>query len=146
MADLRSQLGSLSEIGDVKDALQSVKDQLEAELLKQQKQRELAVALKKRQAILNGLEAQPEWFGYVAAFGGSVVSTLIMHPVDTIKTRLISQAKEDAKEKPKFSLETIKNFFGFGAEEDDDGGLLGLYRGVVGNVIKEVSLTLRDWA
>ena len=42
----------------MKDALQSVKDQLEAELLKQQKQRELAEALKKRQAILNGLEAQ----------------------------------------------------------------------------------------
>lgn len=38
--------------------------------------------------MLARLQAQPYWFNYLAAFVGSTVSTLVMHPVDTIKTRL----------------------------------------------------------
>ena len=89
-----------------------------------------------------------------------------MHPVDTIKTRfaggciarcsrnpvltlscstplsptharLIAQAEEEAKEKPRFSLIAIKEFFLGSGDEDDDGGFLGLYKGVIGNVVKE---------
>jgi hypothetical protein len=49
----------------------------------------LQAQIVKRTAMLEKLEAQPAWFNYCAAFVGSVVSTSIMHPVDTIKTRLM---------------------------------------------------------
>ena len=43
--------------------------------------------LRQREQILSRLEAQPEWFNYFAAFMGAILSTLVMHPIDTIKTR-----------------------------------------------------------
>jgi len=50
---------------------------------------------------------------------------------------LIAQAEEEAKEKPMFSLDTIKQFFVGSGDEDDGGGFIGLYKGVIGNVLKE---------
>ena len=48
--------------------------------------------LSKRDAILRKLGEQPEWFNYFAALVASLVSTSIMHPIDTIKTRQASAA------------------------------------------------------
>ena len=41
-----------------------------------------------QELMLSKLEAQPYWFNFLAAFVGSVASTCVMHPLDTIKTRL----------------------------------------------------------
>ncbi|CAB9508317.1 Putative mitochondrial carrier protein PET8 [Seminavis robusta] len=49
---------------------------------------QLQAQIVSREKLLDKLEAQPYWFNYLAAFIGSVASTLVMHPVDTIKTRL----------------------------------------------------------
>lgn len=56
------------------------KELLKAEILQSQ--------IERQEKSLIKLQSQPYWFNYFAAFVGSTVSTLIMHPVDTIKTRL----------------------------------------------------------
>mmetsp|Transcript_16024 Transcript_16024/g.50645 ORF Transcript_16024/g.50645 Transcript_16024/m.50645 type:complete len:343 (-) Transcript_16024:100-1128(-) len=45
-----------------------------------------------RERFLARLNEQPAWFNYVAAFGASCVSTSIMHPLDTLRTREIAAA------------------------------------------------------
>lgn len=74
--------------------------------------------IQKREKLLDMLEAQPWWFNYLAAFVGSVMSTCIMHPVDTIKTRL--QAKSSAD-----------------GEVDTEGVFTNVYEGLTGNILKE---------
>lgn len=49
-----------------------------------------------RERLLEKLEAQPYWFNYLAAFIGSLASTLVMHPVDTFKTRRQLASSSDA--------------------------------------------------
>lgn len=68
-------------------------------------------------AMLGRLEKQPYWFNYLAAFAGSVASTLVMHPLDTIKTRL--QVKK------------------VGDDSEDDDSFMSLYEGLDGNILKE---------
>jgi len=58
------------------------------QLAKLQAARQLQQAVVNRVALLVQLESQPTWFNYLAAFVGSVASTLVMHPVDTIKTKM----------------------------------------------------------
>lgn len=53
-----------------------------------EKAQNLQLEVQKQQKMLIKLQNQPYWFNYFAAFVGSTVSTLIMHPIDTIKTRL----------------------------------------------------------
>lgn len=53
-----------------------------------QRQADLEKVLKKRQKILDDLDAQPPWISYGAAASASAVSTSIMHPLDTLKVRL----------------------------------------------------------
>jgi len=48
--------------------------------------------LRERAESLAKLAKQPIWVAYVSAFLGSVSSTAIMHPIDTIKTRLQESA------------------------------------------------------
>ena len=57
--------------------------------------------LSKRDAILRKLGEQPEWFNYFAALVASLVSTSIMHPIDTIKTRQASAARPPADRRPR---------------------------------------------
>lgn len=52
---------------------------------RQEKERQLQEALEAREKLLNALDAQPPWVSFGAAAGGSAISTMIMHPVDTIK-------------------------------------------------------------
>lgn len=46
----------------------------------------------KHASTLAALEAQPDWFNYAAAFVASSISTLLMHPMDTLKTREVTRA------------------------------------------------------
>ena len=50
-----------------------------------------------QETMLAKLESQPYWFNFLAAFIGSVASTVVMHPLDTIKTRM--QVSSTAKKK-----------------------------------------------
>lgn len=52
---------------------------------RQEKERQLQEALEAREKLLNALDAQPPWVSFGAAAGGSAISTMIMHPLDTIK-------------------------------------------------------------
>lgn len=56
----------------------------EEELIKAQT---LRLQVERQERNLLKLQSQPYWFNYFAAFVGATVSTLIMHPIDTIKTR-----------------------------------------------------------
>ena len=92
-----------------------------------EKVRQLEKEIEARENMLDALEAQPKWFGYIAAFCGSVASTLVMHPVDTIKTRLQMQTSN--------STTPISH-------HDDEGKqttevFSGLYEGLTGNLWKE---------
>eukprot|EP00986_Skeletonema_menzelii_P012874 scaffold7277_cov80-Skeletonema_menzelii.AAC.4 len=87
--------------------------QKEAEL---EKARILQQQIADREKLLDTLEKQPYWFNYLAAFIGSVASTLVMHPVDTIKTRL--QVKRDDDDQINFNI-------------------LSLYEGLSSNILKE---------
>jgi hypothetical protein len=58
-----------------------------------QAEKQLELLLSERQTILDELAAQPAWVSYFAAGLGSVISTLVMHPLDTLKIRLMSNTK-----------------------------------------------------
>jgi len=62
-----------------------------------QRERLVEAQLSRRMQVLESLENQPAWFNYAAAFGGSVVSTLVMHPIDTIKTRNMAATPGDVQ-------------------------------------------------
>lgn len=87
--------------------------QKEAEL---EKARILQQQIVDREKLLGTLENQPYWFNYLAAFIGSVASTLVMHPVDTIKTRM--QVKREDDDEINFNI-------------------LSLYEGLSSNILKE---------
>eukprot|EP00282_Hemiselmis_andersenii_P041804 CAMPEP_0172069814 /NCGR_PEP_ID=MMETSP1043-20130122/12937_1 /TAXON_ID=464988 /ORGANISM="Hemiselmis andersenii, Strain CCMP441" /LENGTH=302 /DNA_ID=CAMNT_0012730149 /DNA_START=78 /DNA_END=982 /DNA_ORIENTATION=+ len=67
--------------------------------LKEKEQRkvdeELEEVLIARQQLLDNLDAQPPIVSYGAAFAASAISTLCMHPVDTLKVRLQSTSQQD---------------------------------------------------
>lgn len=139
-------------------------EQREEELLKA---RNLQLQVKRQKEALIKLEKQPYWFNYLAAFIGSVVSTLIMHPIDTIKTRMQVRKEGDDEDTPWQSqppLEDLqqpvkpRNVAVFGmsataapataAAEDTAiagqasaktgiGGFFDLYEGLTGNLLKE---------
>ena len=52
---------------------------------------ELEESLKAQADLLKKLGDQPPWVSYMAAGIGSIVSTMIMHPVDTIKVQLMAK-------------------------------------------------------
>ncbi|KAL7540088.1 hypothetical protein ACHAWF_006596 [Thalassiosira exigua] len=77
-----------------------------------------------REELLDQLDKQPYWFNYLAAFIGSVASTLAMHPLDTIKTRLQIRASGEGES----DCDEV---------EKGIGDLAGLYEGLTGNILKE---------
>jgi len=102
-------------------------DQMASEVSQRvsQKQKELdqslglEVQLQERSDMLNKLAAQPAWVSYGAAAAGSVVSTLIMHPLDTLKIRLITKKDKEG-------------------EEEEPIDIKSLYKGIGANIAKEV--------
>ena len=97
------------EEGSAIETIQSKEEELE-------KARVFQAQVIRRENILDALEAQPWWFNYFAAFCGSVASTLVMHPVDTIKTRVQASSTNSTGKEKLFS---------------------NLYEGLSGNILKE---------
>ena len=93
-----------------------------------------------QETMLIQLESQPYWFNFLAAFIGSVASTVVMHPLDTIKTRM--QVSSTAKKKNVSSYDDKDKT---NDEGDADGGdniivgynIMGLYEGLSANLLKE---------
>ena len=83
----------------------------------------IEASLQQNADFLDKLARQPKWVSYAAGATGSCVSTLIMHPLDTLKTRIMSGDKDSVDED-----NTDENIFNVLPE---------LYRGVWANVIKE---------
>ena len=90
-----------------------------------------------REEFVERLEAQPYWFDYGAAFLGSVGSTLIMHPLDTIKTRL--QVRGMGCDGNHRSLVNGTETRSVAAATTEVPELLtdNLYQGLTGNIWKE---------
>ena len=109
------------------DAKKKNEDQIEQTRVLQQQ-------IASRTSLLAKLEKQPYWFNYLAAFVGSVASTLVMHPIDTIKTRLqVNQSRLRVKVSPDDDDEDDE-------EESEEGGIVSiasLYEGLSGNILKE---------
>ncbi|KAL7454197.1 hypothetical protein ACHAWC_005825, partial [Mediolabrus comicus] len=87
-----------------------------------EKARMLQQQIADREKLLATLEKQPYWFNYLAAFIGSVASTLVMHPVDTVKTRMQIKQQDDNDDDE---------------GEGEGGNILSLYEGLYGNILKE---------
>lgn len=130
-------------LSNAKDAIEDYfaqKELLKAEL---EEQRRINEYLAKRAEIIAKVNAQPEWFNYLAAFGASVVSVLVMHPVDTIKTRIITASTNTQSEPPldtaagRQSREAETARGGGGGSNSGMLGLGSLYKGVGGNILKE---------
>ncbi|KAL9184598.1 hypothetical protein ACHAXT_012568 [Thalassiosira profunda] len=94
---------------------------IEEKKAKLEKARVLQKQIIDRERILAKLENQPYWFNYCAAFIGSVASTLVMHPLDTIKTRLQVKGSDGDED----------------GEEGGIGSVASLYEGLSGNLLKE---------
>ncbi|KAH8046882.1 hypothetical protein JL722_13373 [Aureococcus anophagefferens] len=111
------------------------KEQTQSEAALAELKRLVETEMKEREAMI----ADPEWVNYASAAAASIISTCIMHPVDTIKTKM--QTKESAKAAAQAAVDD-EVFEGKAAvllrEEPgllDDVG--GLYKGLLGNVFKE---------
>jgi len=94
-ADAEEILSEQVRLGALERAsIEAVKQELEARIAQRV---ELEARITQRSAMLGALQAQPDWFNYVAAFAGSVVSTLIMHPLDTLKTRAVASSAKGGR-------------------------------------------------
>lgn len=114
-----------------------------AALAELDRKQELEARLTKRATTLAALDSQPAWFNYVAAFVASLVSTSIMHPLDTLKTREVADTakatapkeREKAKAttpKDKKKVEKANALWNFSPAE-----YLSLYQGIQGALLKE---------
>jgi solute carrier family 25 (mitochondrial S-adenosylmethionine transporter), member 26 len=105
-------------------------DRTDSEVVKMQKEAVMAANIERQLAanaeFLDRLSKQPAWISYVAAALGSCVSTLIMHPIDTLKTRIMSSegGEQDGEEGGMSILDALKD-------------VKSLYGGVWANVVKE---------
>lgn len=103
----------------------------------------IRLQVEEQEKRLQKLERQPYWFNYFAAFVGATVSTVAMHPVDTIKIRMQVGIDDDGDDKGD----------GRGTETGDvplktkqvsiasaigSGSIGSLYQGLTGNLFKEV--------
>ena len=117
----------------------------EEELIKAQN---LRLQVERQERNLLKLQSQPYWFNYFAAFVGATVSTLIMHPIDTIKTRKqVGLEEEEDNDIPwqsgsvavvdmsSTSATTAKDSTSITAQI---GSIASLYEGLTGNLFKEV--------
>lgn len=99
-----------------------IKQQIATREQELEKARILQQQIADREKLLATLEKQPYWFNYLAAFIGSIASTLVMHPVDTVKTRMQIKQQNDNDDE---------------GEGDSEYNILSLYEGLYGNILKE---------
>jgi solute carrier family 25 S-adenosylmethionine transporter 26 len=89
---------------------------------------QLENSLKLQTEMFDKLGQQPAWVSYLAAAVGSTVSTLIMHPVDTIKVQLMNNNKNSDDESDDEDTDD---------EIDNSLSLSDAYKGIFANVFKE---------
>lgn len=127
---LISELGEMSQSEEVQDKLKLLYDERE----RGRTARALKQKLDERARLLERLDQQPSWVVYGAAIFASFGSTLIVHPIDTIKTLTMSKADGGAGEGGGNDE---------GTEEQAGGGPMGfpplgmLYKGLAPNLLKE---------
>lgn len=94
-ADAEELLREQARLGALERAsIEAVKLELEGRIAQQEL---LEARITQRSSMLRALQAQPDWFNYVAAFAGSCVSTMAMHPLDTLKTRAVASAAQGGR-------------------------------------------------
>ena len=101
---------------------------------------EIEAVLRENEEFLARLQAQPAWVSFLAAAAGSVMSTLIMHPLDTLKTRLMASGGDSGSaeegeedEEGEGGSESGKKTSGLPSLAE----LPSLYAGVFANILKE---------
>lgn len=114
IANLRDSVTSLT-LGDENEGeapkydaennyIQSQRDMERAKNIEREKElvkaQNLRLQVERQEKNLRKLQNQPYWFNYFAAFVGATVSTVIMHPLDTIKTRLQVGMEDEEGIKP----------------------------------------------
>mmetsp|Transcript_9213 Transcript_9213/g.13937 ORF Transcript_9213/g.13937 Transcript_9213/m.13937 type:complete len:518 (+) Transcript_9213:221-1774(+) len=88
---------------------------------------QLEQLLKLQTDMFAQLGKQPAWVSYLAALVGSTVSTLVMHPVDTIKVQMMNNNKRSEEDED----------IGDGGEFETALSLANAYKGILANVVKE---------
>jgi solute carrier family 25 S-adenosylmethionine transporter 26 len=95
---------------------------------------QLEESLKLQTELFARLGKQPAWVSYLAAALGSTVSTLIMHPIDTIKVQLMNTKKKPDDGSDDEDTDTTN-------DESDSWrtslDIANAYKGIFSNVIKE---------
>ena len=92
--------------------------------------RALKAQVAARRRVLSRLAAQPAWLVYGSACLASFGSTLVMHPVDTVKTRLMSGGGEGGGGGAEGGAASPRGGAGL-------GDLGSLYQGLPANLLKE---------
>jgi len=98
--------------------------------------------LEERQRILKQLAAEPDWVNYAAGFSASCVSTLVMHPLDTVKTRLMSKKKSSPDNisplpPSSTSLSSATLLSSTSPDDEPNFDIGSLYEGLFANMLKE---------
>lgn len=97
---------------------------------------QLEESLKEQAELLDRLGQQPPYVSYLAAAIGSIVSTLIMHPVDTIKVQLMNTQGEEEDDDVEGDGDSIVIGDASPAASAIDFANL-YYKGIVANIFKE---------
>lgn len=136
--DLLSEQVRMGDTSAVKAVVTAARAELE-------RKQELEARIAKRASVLKALDDQPDWFNYVAAFLASCISTCIMHPIDTLKTREVAGEVEAMPTEtadgetndgaPDAAAETSTD--SEASKDDPISELLSLYQGLSGNLFKE---------
>jgi hypothetical protein len=115
--ELKIQIEVSKKMKELAEGRQEIVDNLERN---KRAQARVQARIDARVARFAALNAQPDWFIYVSAFAANCLATVIMFPVDTIKTRAqVGLEVEESEDTP--ALESF----------------LALYKGLSGAVIKE---------
>jgi len=86
--------------------------------------------------------SQPDWVNYAAGFSASCVSTLVMHPLDTVKTRLMSKKKSSPDNisplpPSSTSLSSATLLSSTSPDDEPNFDIGSLYEGLFANMLKE---------
>lgn len=126
------------------DGPKLTEEEARAEFQRLEKAADLKAQLEARADVLGRLGKQPDWIVYGAAILASFGSTTIMHPVDTIKTRLQAGADADtiaAKDEESDTGDGGISHVAEAVKEEEKSGILGsisdLYTGLSANLLKE---------
>ena len=97
----------------------------------------LSRQLREQEKLLQQLDAQPPWVVYGAAALASLGSTLVMHPIDTLKTRQIAGAAGADGDAARSAAAPARAAAAAVAAEPEPLSIGELYVGLLPNIVKE---------